>query len=320
MSVIHWKSWKGFANQFSLIGLHCLIALLVLFIASLISYRLPSALLFNIKHLVFEYAPIDSVRENVINQQKQAQQIALNWLENVANNPDKYPDLISNRTHQFHSYNHLEFSSDHLSSYRLLHQPKQFLSKSNNHIIISILYSKQNSDHREGKFYIGQVLHQLLKNLPSRFLITLCENNNTEENTSDGIELLRRMLPVFIIDTNTQILLDPYEREKQAHLQCIRANFQSFPNANHLLLLQDDAEPISERFHDQLSSLIDRRVEQQWPLNGHRKQPAFIKLYHPKWLIGFMNPSVYLVTQLFATCFLITFVLYITFIRVRIVS
>ena len=317
MAVVRWKSWKGIATQFSLLGFHCSVALLVLFIASVISYRLPYALLFNLKHLVFEYAPIDSIREDVISQHKQAQQIALNWLENVANNPDNYPHLISNSTHQFHSYDYLEFSNDHLSAYRLFQQPKQFISKSNDHIVISILYSKQNSDYHEGKFYIGQVLHQLLKNVPSRFLITLCENNNTDENASDEIELLRQLLPVFVIDTNTKIILDPYEREKQAHLQCILANFQSFPNINHLVLLQDDAEPISDQFYYQLSSLIDRRIRQQWPLNGQRKQPAFIKLYHPRWLIGYMNSSVYLLTQLLATCFLITFILYFTLIRVR---
>ena len=314
MVLVHWKPWKRFVQQCSSLRWHCSVALIVLSITLLVSYRLPYALLFNLKHLVFEYASTDSIRESIVNEQKQAQKVAIEWLEN----PQHYSDLISNHSHQFHSYDYLQSSPTHLSAYTLLHQPKQFLSKSTaNHIVISILYSKQNSDHREGKFYLGQVVHKLLKNYQSRFLITLCENDNTNDNTSDGIELLRRLLPVFVIDTQIKTNLNPFEREKQAHLQCILANFQSFANVSHLLLLQDDAEPISEHFYDQLSSLIDSRIKQQWPINGHRKQPAFIKLYHPRWLIGFLHPSFYSFTQLIGTSFLITFAVYFICIRVR---
>jgi hypothetical protein len=273
-----------------------------------ISYRQPSGLLFNFKDFIFEYSSSGSIRENLINQQKQEQKIAYEWLENLFKNPQNYPHLISNQTHQSHVYDYLQLADNYLSfSYTLLDQPKQFVSESNDHIVISILYSKQNSDHREGKFYIGQVLYHLLKNHQSRFLITLCENNNTNEQTSDGIELIRHLLPVFIVNSKSESLIDTYEREKQAHLQCILANFQSFPNVNYLLLLQDDAEPISQYFYYQLSSLIDSRIKQQWPTHGHRKQPAFIKLYHPRWLIGYLNPSFYVISQLFAMSFLITF-------------
>ena len=80
-----------------------------------------------------------------------------------------------------------------------------------------------------------------------------------------------------------------YEQEKQAHLQCIQANFQSFPNVDYFLLLQDDAQPIDKNFYYYLSSLIDNRIKQQWPLNSYRQQPAFIKIYHPRWLIDYLH-------------------------------
>jgi hypothetical protein len=189
--------------------------------------------------------------------------------------------------------------------------------------VITILYGKQDTDHREGRFYIGQLLYHLLQNYQSRFIITLCENNNTNDQISDGIELIRQLLPVFIVNSKSEDIINSYEREKQAHLQCILANFQSFPNLKYLLLLQDDAKPISKDFYYQLSSLIDDRIKQQWPLNGHRKQPAFIKLYHPRWLVGYFHASFYLITQLIATSLLLTFLcfscfyLYQIIIRVR---
>ncbi|CAF4435571.1 unnamed protein product, partial [Adineta steineri] len=130
----------------------------------------------------------------------------------------------------------------------------------------------------------------------------------TNEQVSDGINLIRQILPVFIVNTKSQTIINTYEREKEAHLQCLLANFQSFPSINYLLLLQDDAEPISKNFYYQLLSLIDNRIKQRWPLHGHRQQPAFIKIYHPRWLITYIYPSIYMITQLISTSFLLTFV------------
>jgi hypothetical protein len=191
-------------------------------------------------------------------------------------------------------------------TYKLLNKPKQISMNTTDHIVISILYGRQDTDHREGKFYIGQVLYHLLKNYNSRFIITLCENNNTNEKISDDIELIRRLVPVFIVNSISNSVINTFEREKQAHLQCILANFQSLPNINYLLLLQDDAEPIRKDFYSQLLSLIDYRIKLQWPLNSNRQQPAFIKIYHPRWLIGYVHPSFYMIVQLFATSLLLT--------------
>ncbi|CAF4522773.1 unnamed protein product, partial [Rotaria sp. Silwood2] len=226
---------------------------------------------------------------------------------------ENHSNLISKQTQQSIFYDYLETKTNLLSSYTLLNKPKQTLLNKHDHIIISILYSKQDSDHREGKFYIGQILYHLLKNYHSRFIITLCENNNTNDQISDSIELIRRLLPVFIINTLPESIINTYEREKQAYLQCLLANFQSFPNANYLLLLQDDAEPTNKNFYNQLLSLIDYRIKQQWPLYGHRKQPAFIKIYHPRWLISYFHPSFYIVIQLIATSLFLTLVFFICF-------
>lgn len=332
MVVIRLNSRQNIFKQISSIlfhwqrFIHFYLFFIILFITCLISYRQPSGLLFNFKYEFFEKSSIDSVRNVLINQQKEEQKIAYEWLENLFKNPKNYPNLISNKTHQSHFYDYLQLTNNnnHLfSSYTLFNKPKQFILNTTNHIVISILYSKQNTDHHEGKFYIGQVLYHLLKNYHSRFIITLCENNNTNDQISDGIKLIRQLLPVFIVNSKSDDLINTYEREKQAHLQCILANFQSFPNINYLLLLQDDAEPISKDLYYQLSSLIDYRIKHQWPLNGYRKQPAFIKLYHPKWLIGYFHPSVYVITQLIATSFLITFFCFYfdqVFIQVRLLN
>ena len=278
----------------------------MIFIASFISYRQPFGLL-------FQHSSIESVRNNLINQQKQEQQIAYEWIKNLLKYPQNYPNLISNQTQKSKFYDYLQTTNHLSSSYRLLYEPRQRLLNKNDYVIISILYSIHDTDHRQGKFYIGQILYYLLKNHHSRFVITLCENNNTNEQISEGIELIRRLLPIFIVNSRSESLVNTYEREKQAHLQCILANFQSFPNTNYLLLLQDDAEPISENFYYQLLSLIDNRIKQQWPLNGRRQQPAFIKIYHPRWLISYFHPSFYIVVQLFATSLFLTLFLFACF-------
>lgn len=290
--------------------LHLHIIIFTLGFTLIVSFYQPSSFLYSFR---YEYIEMNdqsaiSLREKLVKQQKQEQQHAYEWFENVLKTPQTYPDLISNQTLQSQVYKYLQFANNHpSSSYTLLNQPKQTLvSNTTNHIVISILYSKQNSDYREGKFYLGQVLHHLLENYDKRFLITLCENNNTDEDISDGIKLIRQLVPVFIVNPKSNTNINSYEREKQAHLQCIQANFLSFPNVNHLVLLQDDAKPISKHFYYQLSSLIDHRIEPQWSSNSHQQYPAFIKLYHPKWLIGYHHPSVYVVTQLLANSLILT--------------
>ncbi|CAF3976243.1 unnamed protein product [Adineta steineri] len=293
--------------------IHIYIFLIILFIASLASYYQPFGLLFNLKHIVPERPSIVPIRNNLINKQKQEQKQAYEWLDNLWKNSKNYSNIISNQTGRSHFYDfiHMKNSNSSLSSYQLFDRPKQILinnhSNVNDQIIISILYSQQDIDHRDGKFYVGQVLYQLLKNYHSRFIITLCENNNTNDKISSDIDLIRRLVPVFIVNTiSSESTMDMYEKEKQAHLQCILANFQSFPNVNHLLLLQDDAEPIHDNFYQRFLSLIDDRIKQQWPSTGHRQQPAFVKIYHPRWLIDYLHPSFYIIIQLFATSLFLT--------------
>lgn len=318
MFIFHLKHRHNIFKQFFFIiyfilfrwqqRIHLYIALIVLLITSYVSYRHPFGLL-------FQNSSIETVRSNLIKQQKQEQQIAVKWMENVLRNPQHYPNLISNKTLQSKFYDYLQ-PNDHpssKSSYSLLNRPQQTSKMEQDHIIISILYSKQDSDHREGKFYIGQILYHLLKHHNSRFIITLCENNNTNEQVADDIELIRRLLPVFIVNSKSESHINAFEREKQAYLQCVLANFESFPKANYLLLLQDDAEPISKDFYNQLLSLIYGRIQTQWPLDGHRRQPAFIKIYHPRWLIGYSHPSFYIIVQLFATSLFLTMLLFACF-------
>ena len=293
-----WRRW-----------IHFYIFLVVILVAGVISYRQPFGLLFNIRYLQYGEAALRSVRDQLIQQHKHEQHIAYQWLENVLTHPNEYPNLISNETQQSRFFDYVRLpTSRSSSSYQLLTGPKQRSPAISEPILISVLYSRQDTDHREGKFYIGQVLYHLLKHHHSRFLITLCENNNTREMIPEGIKLIRRLVPVFIVNSVSNSSINNYEREKQAHVQCILANFQSFPSVQHLLLLQDDAEPISEHFYLQLLALIDVRIKQQWPVDGERPLPAFIKIYHPRWLIDYFHPSLYMILQLLSSSFLITFV------------
>lgn len=305
---------------------HLYIFFIVLFLASVVSYYQPFGLLFNIKHIVPERPSIIPIREKLINKQKLEQQQAYEWLDNLWKNPKQYPHIISNQTEQSHFYDFIQPTSSVSSQsfYQLLNKPRQ---TSSNHqsviddrIIVSILYSQQDIDHRDGKFYVGQVLQQLLKNYHSRFIITLCENkNNNDTKVSDDVDLIRRLVPVFLINTfYSDAWTDLYEREKQAHLQCILANFQSFPNQNYFLLLQDDAQPMGDDFYRHLEYLVDHRIKQQWPIDGHRTQPAFLKIYHPRWLIDYFHPSFYIIVQLFATSLFLTCFLFACFYRFQI--
>lgn len=293
--------------------IHLYTSILVLCIACSISYHKPFGLLYNLIHLVPERASILPIRNNLINRQKQEQEQAYEWLDNLRKNFKSHSNIISNETYQsrFYDFIHIKKTKTQMSSYKLHDKPKQTSSynhtDTSDHIVISILYGQKDTDHRDGKFYVGQVLHHLLKNYHSRFIITLCENNNTYGQVSDDIELIRHLVPVFIVNTiYSETIMDIYEREKQAHAQCILANFQSFPQVNYVLLLQDDAQPIGDNFYHRFLSLIDNRIKRQWPFDGYRQQPAFLKIYHPRWLTDYLHPSFYIIVQLIATSLFLT--------------
>ena len=327
MSLCHLKSrgnfFKSILSTLSFLffrwhrRFHLYVFIVVLSLAVLLSALLPFGLLFNRIHLVPERPSIAPIRAHFIEKQKQQQQLAYAWLDQFWKNSGNFSALISNQTHQsrFYEFIDLQNKRSNISSYHLFDKPKQMSSlnrpSSDGQIVISILYSQQDTDHLQGRFYVGQVLHHLLRHHRSRFIITLCENNNTDAKVSDAIDLIRRLVPVFVVNTiSSESWLDLFEREKQAHLQCILANFQSFPGVNHLLLLQDDAEPIGDDFYDRLLSLIDTRFERQWPLKGPRQQPAFVKIYHPRWLIDYFHPSFYMIVQLIATSLFVTLILF----------
>ncbi|CAF0798013.1 unnamed protein product [Adineta ricciae] len=300
--------------------IHLYTYLIVTCIACCVSYYQPFGLLFNVTRFVPENQATNAVRNKLIIKQKQEQREAYEWLDNVWKNSRNYSHIISTESEQSRFYDFLQIKSydSRLSSYQLFHQPvskpAHNVTNITEQIVISILYSRQDTDHREGKFYVGQVLYQLLKNYHSRFIITLCENNNSNDKISDEINLIRRLVPVFIVNTiSSNGIFDMYEQEKQAHLQCILANFQSFSHVNYFLLLQDDAEPVHEDFYSRFVSLIDSRVKHQWPKDGPRKQPAFVKIYHPRWLIDYLHPSLYIIVQLIATSLFLTFMSFIGF-------
>ena len=296
---------------------HLYVFIVVLSLAALLSALQPFGILFNLIHLVPERPWIAPIRSHVIERQKQEQQLAYAWLDRLWKSPGNFSNLISNQTHQSRFFDSIDLQTNrsNISSYHLFDKPKQIPSlnrtATDGQIVISILYSQQDIDHQQGRFYIGQVLHHLLRHHQTRFIITLCENNNTAAKESVAIDLIRRLVPVFVVNTiSSESWIDLFEREKQAHLQCILANFQSFPHVNHLLLLQDDAEPVDDDFYERLLSLIDTRFERQWPLKGSRQQPAFVKIYHPRWLIDYLHPSFYIIVQLIATSLFVTFVLF----------
>ena len=294
--------------------IHLYIFIIVVCITSLISYHKSFGLLYNLKYIVSKSPSIIPKRNSLISKQKQEQKQAYEWLDRLWKNSKNYSNIISNQTEQSRFYDFIDMKNMNSSPsyYRLFEKPKQITlitnrSQTSDQILISILYSRQDVDHLDGKFYIGQILYELLKTYHSRFIITLCENNNTSDKVSDSITLIRRLVPVFIVDSiHPGQINNMYEQEKQAHIQCIMANFQSFPNINYFLLLQDDAQPIDDYFYLRLLSLIDDRIKQQWPLNGYRQQPAFIKMYHPRWLIDYLHPSFYIIVQLIATSLFLT--------------
>jgi len=107
--------------------IHFYIFLIVLFIASLISYYQPFGLLYNIKHIVPERPSIVPIRNNLINKQKQEQRQAYEWLDNVWKNSKNYGNIISNQTEQsrFYDFIHMKTINSSLSSYKLFDKPKQ---------------------------------------------------------------------------------------------------------------------------------------------------------------------------------------------------
>ncbi|CAF1532488.1 unnamed protein product [Didymodactylos carnosus] len=181
---------------------------------------------------------------------------------------------------------------------------------------VPTMFVSVGNNRHEGKFYIGQTLKTLLEQYDDpRIIVTVCEtshyNDGQQQPISDETKLIRKFVPLYIVHTQAihtrslNIKLNEFEREKQAYLKCLKANFDLFPSVNYVLFLQDDAKPIEKFFLRTLLYLIDQRFK-QW-----KEKPAFLKIYHPRWLLDYLKHlSFYIIVQLFSMSLLLTFIIY----------
>ncbi|CAF1112727.1 unnamed protein product, partial [Didymodactylos carnosus] len=289
--------------------------LFTIIITAYVSYNIEFGVLYNLRHMKPETPSIINYRQKLISKQKKEQSDAYNWLQQLYEQSSTNK-LFTNNQSTF--YNYINTSVSTSSDYYLLNYNKTTTTKvtQSDMIVITILYSSNGNDRQEGKFYIGQVLKTLLEQYDDpRIIVTICENShyNDEQlqHIGDEIKLIRKLVPVYIVNAQAihthslNIELNEYEREKQAHLKCLKANFESFTSSDYVLLLQDDAKPIDKIFLNTLLYLIDQRFK-QW-----KEKPAFLKIYHPRWLIDYAkHPSVYIIVQLLAMSLLLTFIVY----------
>jgi len=158
---------------------------------------------------------------------------------------------------------------------RALSDPKNI-----NHVVICIVTVSRNSDYGDPK-YLHQsaaAFHELLsqEGNKQRFSLVIC---NVDSKSNPEAEMLSQFISVLHKNTSSSKKNGSVkEKEKQDYVFCLK-NAQKL--GSHVLMVEDDTIP-----RPAILRVISKIVQ-----TSSLENVAFIKMYHPERLQGYLNPE-----------------------------
>lgn len=164
--------------------------------------------------------------------------------------------------------------------------------------IITVSRNRHEIDSYEPK-YLTQIVwkfHSLLvkwrqRNQRLRVQLSIC-NVDSMVASYDEAHKLSKFVPVFSRFNNTHFsFVHTLEKEKQDYVFCMNKSMEINADADYVFLVEDDALPIDDLF-DVLQHVLLMHTERSFVCGEFRTKPsniAFVKFYHPEWLLSFIS-------------------------------
>ena len=164
--------------------------------------------------------------------------------------------------------------------------------------IITVSRNRHEIDNYEPK-YLTQIVwkfHSLLMkwrphNQRIHVQLSICNVDSMVASYHEANKL-SKFVPMFSRFNDTHFsFVHTLEKEKQDYLFCMNKSLEINADADYVFLVEDDALPTDDIF-DVLQHVLLLHTEQSFVHGEFHSKPsdiAFVKFYHPEWLLSFIS-------------------------------
>lgn len=215
------------------------------------------------------------------------------------------------------NYRRLILANEEISGTRdLTSKAISFLRPNNLTDIVITLITVSRGSRQYSPLYltqtVGKLLHLLKKNsanMDFTYSLMVCNVDPFPQMFAEAVELSSHIHTVSEYKENTQLYnlnsQNRFEKEKHDYLYCLKESLLYQPK--YVLLMEDDAYPNDEMF-PVLEYSIHNIFEEKFSESDmhQRRNIAYLKLYHPPRLLGFIDTEV---SRLFELAAAVTFIM-----------
>jgi len=161
--------------------------------------------------------------------------------------------------------------------------------------IITVSRNRHQIDSYEPKYLTQTVwkFHSVLQRWPLHIDVhmSICNVDSMAASYHEA-HTLSKFVPMYSRFNDTHFsLVHTLEKEKQDYVYCLNKSLEVDKEADYVFLVEDDALPTDDVF-EVLQHVILMHTEQSFARGEFHSKPsnvAFIKFYHPEWLLNFIS-------------------------------
>jgi len=181
--------------------------------------------------------------------------------------------------------------------------------------IITVSRNRHEIDSYEPKYLTQTVwkFHSLLErwqihNQHLHVHLSICNVDSVVASYHEA-NALSKFVPMFSRFNATHFsMVHTLEKEKQDYMFCLNKSLEVNKAADYVFLVEDDAFPTDDVF-DVLQHVILMHTEQSFVRGEFHSRPsdiAFVKFYHPEWLLSFISLQPERLPELFSYAVLLS--------------
>ncbi|XP_028404808.1 transmembrane protein 246-like [Dendronephthya gigantea] len=191
-----------------------------------------------------------------------------------------------------------------MKSNEVVREPNNFTDV----VITLITVSRERGDYNP--YYLIQTVSKLLKRLRKdaskldfTYGVMVCNVDSLPNEYTEAKEISKFIHTTVKYTKQPNKVMNRFEKEKQDYVYCLQKSLQFQPK--YVLLMEDDAYP-----KDQMLLVLEYGIynifEEKYSEFFHRRRKvAYLKLYHPERLLGFLSAEVYRLFELAGAIILI---------------
>ena len=154
--------------------------------------------------------------------------------------------------------------------------------------VVSVSRNRNSLDSYKPRYLTQTVasLHRALYESGYNASLFLCNVDSDPTTYDEAIAMKQYFSDVFSRFSSARYTGDHHrlEKEKQDYAYCMQRSLDVVPGVNNILILEDDALP-----HKDMFPLLDHTITNRLSTQSSNDRTAYVKFFHPQWLIGYWS-------------------------------